>query len=158
MNSTIIILFAIGIMLLLVEVITPGGVLGAIGGLCMLAGAIVAFRVYGPAGGFKAVGLAIAVLALGLFIEFRLLPKTKIGKKMFLSAAVTGQSAPDASLDAARLMGRTGEAVTALGPTGLILVDGHRYEAASRSGFIDQGGQVVVRGGTNFQLIVEKIS
>ena len=156
MNSAVVILFAIGIMLLLVEVITPGGVLGALGALCMLGGALVAFVVYGPAGGFKAVGLAVAVLAVGLFIEFRVLPKTKFGKRMFLSAAVTARSTPDASLDAARLLGRTGEAVTALGPTGLILVDGHRYEAASRSGFIDQGGQVVVRGGTNFQLIVEK--
>jgi membrane-bound ClpP family serine protease len=77
---------------------------------------------------------------------------------MFLSAAVTGRSTPDASAEGSKLMGHAGEAVTALGPTGVVLVDGRRYEAASRGGFIDRGERVVVRGGTNFQLIVEKSS
>lgn len=158
MSDALIACFAVGIALILIEVITPGGILGAIGGVSMLIGTLIAFREYGPAGGFAALGVAIGVLALGLFIEFRILPRTRLGKKLFLSAAVTGRSTPDTASAGTRLIGLAGEAVTALAPTGIVQVENHRFEAASRSGFIERGERVVVRGGSNFQLIVEKQS
>jgi membrane-bound serine protease (ClpP class) len=79
-TSLVIGLFALGILLLMIEVITPGGVLGAMGVLSMLGGCVLAFREYGPGGGAAAVGVALGILVLGLVIEFRVLPKTRLGK------------------------------------------------------------------------------
>jgi hypothetical protein len=44
-------LFALGIVLLAVEVIVPGGILGAIGGLMIFGGCVMSFIEYGTIGG-----------------------------------------------------------------------------------------------------------
>ncbi len=45
--TLIILLFALGILLLAVEVIVPGAILGSIGGLMMFGGCVMAFMEYG---------------------------------------------------------------------------------------------------------------
>ena len=49
--SAIVLLFLLGIVLLGFEVITPGGILGVLGGLAMLGGSAVAFNTFGGLGG-----------------------------------------------------------------------------------------------------------
>jgi membrane-bound ClpP family serine protease len=46
--------------------------------------------------------------------------------------------------------------VTALRPAGQIEVDGHRYEALATLTAIDAGAGVVIRGRSDFGLLVEK--
>jgi len=55
------------------------------------------------------------------------------------------------------LVGRRGVAATALHPSGQVEVDGGRYEARVEVGAIDRGDPVIVRGRTDFSLIVEKL-
>lgn len=154
MNSLMVILLLAGIALLIIEVITPGGILGTLGVLSMIGAVAIAFSQHGPRGGFAMLGLSVVILGIGLYVEFRVLPRTALGKKLFLHSSVTGKTSEAA--EAGSLVGRQGQAVTALAPTGLVLVDGRKYEAASRSGFLDSGTAVVVRGTDNFRIIVEK--
>ena len=49
--TLIILFFALGILLLAVEVIVPGAILGSIGGLLMFGGCVKAFMEYGTGGG-----------------------------------------------------------------------------------------------------------
>ena len=92
--SGIVLLFALGIVLLTLEVVVPGGVLGVLGGLAMLGGCALAFLEFGPSGGGIAILTALGCLGLGLFIEFRVLPKTRYGKKFFLNQSVDAMSQP----------------------------------------------------------------
>ena len=154
MTALIVLLYAIGIILVLFEVIVPGGVLGVLGALCLMGGCGVAFYQFGLTGGLVGLFSALALLGLGLFIEFRLLPRTRLGRRMFLGAAVTGRSTQ--SPDDKNLVGRAGETVTALAPSGIVVIDGRKYEAFSQSGFVERGAHVVVRAYDNFRLIVEK--
>ena len=94
--TLIILLFALGILLIGVEVIVPGGILGSIGAVMLFIGCWLAFREYGNGGGFVALAVAILLAALTIYLEFRILPKTKIGKRAFLSSEITGVSAPSA--------------------------------------------------------------
>ena len=151
--TLIILLFSVGIVLLAVEVIVPGAILGSIGGLMMFGGCVLSFMEYGTGGGLIAVTVALALTFLTLFIEFRVLPRTAVGKRAFLKSEVTGVSA--AFGDEARdLIGKPAEALTMLSPSGYIRIDGKRYEAFCQSGQVPAGSPLEVIGADNFRLIV----
>lgn len=151
--TLLILLFAIGILLILAEVIVPGGILGTIGGLMLFGGCILAFSNFGNVGGFIAVLTALVLGALAIYLEFRFLPKTKWGKRAFLNAEINGVSAAFGK-EALDLVGKSAEAVTLLSPSGYILVDGHRYEAFCQSGQAPAGSLLEIIGADNFRLIV----
>ncbi|HTO05305.1 MAG TPA: NfeD family protein [Opitutus sp.] len=153
--TAIVLLFGLGIVLLTFEVVVPGGVLGVLGGLAMLGGCALAFYEYGAGGGGIAVGVALACLALGLFIEFRVLPRTRYGRKLFLNQAVDATSQP-LPADATIVVGKFAEAVTVMAPSGYVTIDGRRYDAFSQSGLIAKGATVRVVAVDNFHLIVAK--
>jgi membrane-bound serine protease (ClpP class) len=56
------------------------------------------------------------------------------------------------------LIGRNGIAMTVLRPSGQVEIDGRRYEAKSEIGIINAGDAVVVRGRSDFNLVVEKVN
>lgn len=153
--TPIVLLFALGIILLTFEVVVPGGVLGVLGGLAMLGGCALAFFEYGAGGGGIAVVVALTCLALGLYIEFRILPKTHYGRKLFLNQSVEATSQP-LPAESAVVVGKLAEALTMMAPSGYITIDGRRYEAFSQSGLIAKGATVRVVGVDNFHLIVAK--
>ena len=62
---TVITLFVVGIVLVAVEILVPGGLLGALAGLFLLAGVVTAFVQFGTAGGTLATAVAL-LIALGL--------------------------------------------------------------------------------------------
>jgi membrane-bound ClpP family serine protease len=153
--TAIILFFALGLVLLSFEIVVPGAVLGIIGGVFMLIGCGLAFTAYGMGGGALAVLVAALLLGLTFYLELYVLPRTRLGRKMFLDSAVQGAShAPPAV--ASDVVGRLGEALTPLAPSGFVLVAGKRYEAASQSGLLPKGAPVKVVGVDTFRLTVSK--
>lgn len=153
--TAIVLLLSIGIVLVLLEVIVPGGVLGVLGVLAMLGGCVLAFFDLGAEGGWVATATAAGALGLSLFIEFKILPRTRWGKKLFLDRSIDGASQENPA--AQSIVGRTGEAVTMMAPSGYVTIEGRRYEAVSQSGLIAKGAGVRVVGVDNFQLIVAQL-
>jgi membrane-bound ClpP family serine protease len=154
--SVIVALFLIGAVLLFFEVITPGGVLGAIGGVVMLAGCGHAWHLYGGQGALIAFMVALALVGVTFWVELVLLPKTRLGKRMFLDAAISSTSQPPPA-EAARVVGKTAEALTMLAPTGYVTVDWKRYEAHCIDGLAPKGAVLRVTGLDNFTLKVTKV-
>jgi membrane-bound ClpP family serine protease len=153
--SLIILLFALGIVLIAVEVIVPGGILGTVGGLMMFGGCVMAFIEFGTGGGIIAVVVALSLAVIALYIEFRVLPKTKLGRRAFLTTEITGVSAAFGE-EARELIGKSAEALTMLSPSGYIRIDGKRYEAFCQSGQAPAGAALQVIGADNFRLIVSE--
>lgn len=153
--AIIVTLFLSGVILLGAEVFVPGGILGALGGLAMLAGCVLAFLDFGFVGGLSSAGIGVALIGLMLWAEFVVLPKTRAGKKLFLEAEVKGAS-QGAVADADAVIGKAAVAATVLSPSGYVEVEGRRYEAFSQSGFVEKGGRLVVVALDNFRLIVRK--
>ena len=150
--TLILVLFAVGILLLALEVIVPGGVLGIVGGLALLGGVLVAFDRYGPGGGAWALAAGLLVTAIALYLEFVLLPRSRLAKALSLNATVAGRSQPPVA--EASLVGRQGVAATTLAPTGIVECEGRRYEAFSRSGLIAAGAPVEVTAVETFRILV----
>ncbi len=152
---TIVLLFLAGVVLIGSEVFLPGGIIGAIGGALMIAGITVSYTEFGAFGAFIATIIAVALVVLALFIEFRILPRTSLGKRLFMSRSIEASTTYSKAGD--DVVGQTCRTVTALGPTGFVLLNGIKLEAASKSGFIEKNEEVKVTGKDNFRIIVSKI-
>ena len=149
----IILLFALGIALIALEVIIPGGILGAIGALMIFAGCGLSFYELGTKGGTIATVAAVVTTGLMMWVEFFILPKTTIGKRAFLTQSISGSSSNLAETNHA-LVGKLAEAMTTLSPSGYVRIDGKRYEAFCQAGHTKAGTRLKVIGSDNFRLIV----
>jgi membrane-bound ClpP family serine protease len=154
--TAIILLFAIGIALVAVEILVPGGLLGLVGGLCLLAGVVAAFSQFGGTGGAIATALALCIGAATIYAEFVVLPKTRLAKKFTMSETVAGRSQPEVA-DRTAVIGREVVAVTRLAPSGVVTLDGRRYEAFNQSGLAEAGSRLKVVDADTFRLIVTLI-
>lgn len=152
MDSSVILLFVVGLILLGFEVVVPGAILGIAGGAFLLIGVVVAFLEHGREGGLLALGVAVAAVAGILYLELAVLPRTRFGKRMFLKAEIDGTSQP--VIAGGDVIGKEAVAMTALAPTGLVQVEGKRYEARCDSGFAEEGARLRVVRIESFQLVV----
>lgn len=154
MSTTVAALFVAGLVFLGFEVVVPGAILGVMAALCLAAGVGVAFLEHGTEGGLAA--LAVALFAVGglLYFELRILPRTRVGRRMFLEKAIDGASQPPVAAESDKVVGREALALTALAPTGLVEVAGKRYEARCDSGFASEGARLRVVRIETFQLVV----
>lgn len=168
--------FAVGLLLVALEIVFfPGVAIVALLGLVLMLGSLVwamadlwpgvplttawsgdAFVVPMQNLGL---GLALAV-ALGAALV-RFLPQGWLWDKMVVGSAIGGAAqiagvGPEAAHEVADLIGRRGQAVTVLRPSGQVEIAGRRFEATVEVGAVDAGDAVIVRGRTNFALIVER--
>ncbi len=148
--------FAAGVLLLALEVVVPGAILGIIGGIALLVGVVISFDQFGFGGGAVAFGAASALVAITLYLEFVLLPRSRLAKMFSMTATVDGQSQP--ALADRAVVGRRVVAVTPLTPSGVVELEGRRYEAFARTGHTPAGAQLEVIDLDNFRLIVSKVS
>ncbi|MEY3775871.1 MAG: hypothetical protein RLZZ129_2651 [Verrucomicrobiota bacterium] len=154
--TAVLVLFGIGIALVAIEVIVPGGLLGLVGGLCLAAGVATSFHQFGATGGLIATGVALFIGAVTIYLEFVILPKTALAKKFTMAATVTGRTQPELA-EREAVVGREGVALTRLAPSGVVEVAGARYEAFCQSGLAEAGARVKVLELDNFRLIVTQI-
>jgi membrane-bound serine protease (ClpP class) len=168
-------IFALGALLLLLELVFfhSAGFLGVVG-VVLIGGALVwsmadlwpnePLQVAWTAHAFAqplanlGIGLALAVaLAVGLL---RFLPHGWVWDKMVVGAAVRGVAQSGGvgeGTGLADFVGRQARVMTALRPSGQVEIDGRRYEAKVDVGSVDPGSTVLVRGQSDFGLLVERL-
>ena len=153
--TLVVVLFALGVILLALEIIVPGAVLGTVGGLLMLGGVVAAFLNLGSTGGMVATIVALVLLGVTFYLEMVWLPKSRMAKHLSMDATIDSVSQPALAKES-EVVGREATALSTLAPTGFVQVDGRRYEASCRSGYAAAGETLRVVGLDAFRLIVTK--
>ena len=135
-----IILFAIGAILIALELFLPGGVLGVFGALAIVAGVVLCFFYSVNAGAVAMVGLLVlGPLAGWLWVgNAHRLPGAR---SLFLTGIA--DSRPATLVEPLR-MGQLGIATSELRPGGTCEFDGQRISAHSEEGIIPAGSTVRV--------------
>lgn len=151
--SLIILLFSIGLVLLALEVIIPGGILGIIGGVVLFTGCVFSFFILGTLQGLIAIAITVFAGILLFYIQFKILPNTRLGKRFFLNQEISGSS-NTLEENTRDLIGKTATSVTVLSPSGYVLVEGNSYEAVSQSGQIPKNTELLITAANSFQLTV----
>lgn len=125
-----------------------GGILGLMATAALVASVVMAFKHNGLAGTIVLVVLVICVPTI-IVVGFRLLPHTRIGKKLMLTNAskelnVDRGVAGVTDEDYAALVGKTGRTVTLLRPSGIAEIEGQRYSVVSEGEMIAASVEIVV--------------
>ncbi len=146
--AVIVLLLFLGLLLIVIEAVLPGGIVGFFGVATIVGSAVLCFSKYGTIWG--SVYLALCMISgITVGISAFLL----VAKRLSLAPpeAAKGEGEPDERI------GATGRVVKTLNPTGYIEIDGRRLLARSRSSEISigEGDDVVVRSLDSTYLVVE---
>ncbi|QDV07694.1 hypothetical protein Poly30_32230 [Planctomycetes bacterium Poly30] len=143
MTTTIILLFAAGLVLIIAEVFVPSmGLLGLAATLCIAGSIGMAFYEDTGAGATMLVATAVLV-PLVMTFGIKLFPSTPMGKKLM----ARGYSFEDgAGVDRRdqSLAGKTGIVEAPLRPAGIARIEDRRVDVVSRGELIDRGEPIVV--------------
>lgn len=136
-------LIALGLVLLLAELLIPSGILFALSLTAMLVGLAILFRTNASTGIGTLLVLLIAVPML-LAVGVRYWQKTPIGKRFVLQAPSEEDTLAHlpVNVELEQLRGRYGRTVSALRPAGVTDFDGRRVDTLSEGGLIDPGQTV----------------
>ncbi len=142
----------LGLLLIYFEFFVPGAILGIFGGVSMIAG-VIFFAV--NESNFWWLALYVVSLVLLLIAEIRFaIWKIKRAKDGFYARG--DQEGYTASTFNEDLIGKEGEAMSSLRPSGRIIVDGNPYQVVSEEGFIKKGTPILIVRGEGARLIVRK--
>ena len=153
--TTYIALVLAGAFLMVLEVFLPGGVLGMLGVVALLAASYVAVATYGGVAGYLLAAAAILLGCLMVYLVVRIFPNTFVGKKLSLPTDMKESRADDIGL--VELVGAEGVAATILRPAGFADIGGKRVDVVTRGENIEQGAKVRVVEVEGNRVVVEKI-
>ena len=148
------VLFIAGIILLLLEIVVPGGVLGLLG----LGAIILSFFMSTDNNVEMGISLVIAIVVAlgGAFVMMKFF-KRKLTpfKKMVLNDSLNTESGYVSNQNRYELIGKQGKTTTPLRPSGTVLIDEEYVDVVTEGGYLDkdvlvniikvEGSRVVVR-------------
>lgn len=145
----VIILLAVGVLLIIAEMVLPGIIAGVLGGLCLLAGIIEGYVVFGARTGNLILMGVLAGLLAGLAIWLKFFPDSRLGR-LLVSQRVVGEIGTDRP----ELLGKTGTAFTRLRPAGTAMIDGKRVDVVTEGQLVEKGAAIRVVGVEGMKIVV----
>lgn len=158
MQSWITLLVIFGIILITFELFLPGGVLGVIGFLSLLAASLFIFIDYGFFWGVISL-VGIATLAIAFLLTWLYLIRySKLGEIFTLKATIkTSSKNFSDNIDFFNLVGKIGTTTTDLKSSGKALIDDKSYDVVSIFGFIKFNEKIEVVSVEGSNIKVKKV-
>ncbi len=139
---TITILIALGIFLILLEIVIPGGVVGSLGALCLIGAIIYTFATQGAGAGLAVGAGSTVFFGVAFWFWLKYLHKLPLAKQMFLQEDGSDWHGTDAKNK--DLLGREGVAQTTLRPSGFATIDDERVDVVTQGEMVPAGEAVKV--------------
>lgn len=146
-------LILVGIALLALETVVPGGFFG-LAGILSLLGALY-LGLGATVGAAVAVGVVTCVGLLCLYLLVKVFPHSDMGKALTLHFSYKKEDGYESAKEKSHMLGKEGVAHSVLRPAGVAIIDGNYvdvvtegtfYEAGTKVRVVEvQGGRVVVR-------------
>ena len=158
-GTWMIVLLAAAALFYLLEILTPSfGILLTFGLLSFVGAVVCGYQLDSAVGTIVLVAGAIGTPAYLYFVT-RWLPNSPIGKVVFLKKApnATNEATPMAN-ELEQLVGQSGVAVTTLRPSGVVTIEGHRYDAVAEMGLIEKDTPVTVLRAGGTDVIVARVN
>lgn len=145
-----------GVILLIMEMFTPGFGVAGITGLILLIATII-LRADTLANALITTAIVVVLIVIAGIVFVRSLKKGALNKSpIVLKDASLGESTPLSDESMQRLVGLEGEALTQLRPTGKVkLSDDNTYDVMSAGEFIQKGSRVLVERVEGLRILVK---
>lgn len=141
MTAILVILVVLGLAFVFVEFFIPGGIVGIIGGLFILAAIITGYIAEGPMVGTLLLVASMVMGAILVPLWMKLFPNTPIGKSMTLSDSLPKGNGDDRPVLG---LGTRGVTVTPLRPSGTARFGAERIDVVSEGRMVETGVPVEV--------------
>ena len=150
------ILFASGVLLILIELFVPGfGFWGISGVSCILVSMFLTLGGNVAALSLLSISLLIAIAVFLVILKY--LPSSKLWAKLILKDSETKEAGFSSSYDYASYVGREGVVLTLLRPSGLVDFDGVQLDVISEGQYIEPGVRVKVVSSNGSRIVVKRI-
>lgn len=149
---------AVGLVMLIIELFTPGfGVAGTVGLIGLAAAIILQFATGNTRVALYLLAIVLLIVILALVWFVRSFQSGKLSRSfLVLNDKISGNSVPDVSAAKNQLIGKTGVAVTALRPAGIAEVDGKRLDVMTAGAFIEEGRPVEIVNAEGMHILVRE--
>ncbi len=156
MSALSIIIFVVGVILLIVEMCTPGfGVAGTLGLVCLVADIFITAKTFTQ--GLIMTGVVAVIVVILAVVSIVLVSKGKMPASLMLKDATDKASGYTGGSDKSVYLGKTGKTVTELRPAGAAELDGERLDVVSQGGFIEAGVDVEVIEVSGNRIVVKAV-
>ncbi|MDR3289222.1 MAG: hypothetical protein LBT22_07325 [Peptococcaceae bacterium] len=152
----IIFLFILGLVLLIMEILLPGGILGVLGLLALIAGIFLSAESIQQ--GIYCTLALLLVLAVLLGLSFRFSKTRWLWQRLSLRERQSneeGYVAPKP--DYVGYIGKEGRALSLLRPAGTGEFDGERLDVVTEGGFISNGAKIQIIAVEGLRIVVREI-
>ena len=159
-NLPIIVCALLGLIMLFVEMFTPGfGLAGTSGFALMAAAVVLTWLDYGPIAGMGATVIVIALSAIMVSVSIKSATSGRISRSaLILKSGQTRAEGFRSSENLERYLGKTGTAYTVLRPAGTADIEGDRVNVVSMGEFIDKGVAIRVEEVEGARVLVKRAS
>ncbi|MCK5155489.1 MAG: hypothetical protein KAQ69_03585 [Spirochaetales bacterium] len=154
-------LFFIGLIAIIVEFFVPAaGIIGIIGGGCIVGSVVFAFLDYGILTGSIFILGALILTPLLIIFYFKIFPKTIIGKKLILNTKQSHESGFTSFTQEKyrNLKGSSGIVIKDMRPIGIVEIEGQRFNALTNGEYLDSGNKIQVFKVEGSRVFVKKES
>ena len=138
-------LFVVCAGLIVAEVFIPSAGLLTLCSLACLAGGIAIFFRQSATAGWIGVLVAMVMVPSLLAMAYKVLPRTRFGRRVILAPPVRERGDAIADTPAlAQMVGKVGRVLTTMRPVGMCDFDGQRVECVAESGYLQKNKKVKV--------------
>ena len=152
-----IICLAVGLLLLLIEMFTPGiGVPGILGVLSLIAVIVLQLCFGSPVAAFYISAGVLLIIVVALLFFIRSLQKGRLSRSFIvLNDQIDGSSTSLSDKQEQQNVGRHGTTITPLRPAGIAEFDGKRMDVMTSGAYLEAGVPVVITDIQGLHILVE---
>ena len=147
--------FLVGVLMIIVEILLPTvGLLAGLGVAAMLYSIVLALG--GDIGALAALGIALVIAVVLFLLIVSRLPSSRLWNKIVLHKSSRTEEGYVSAAERTELVGKTGEVLTELRPSGTARIDGRPVDVISEGAFIQKGKSIVVLSVNGSRVVVRE--
>ena len=148
--------FLVGVLMIIVEILLPTvGLLAGLGVAAMLYSIVLALG--GDIGALAALGIALVIAVVLFLLIVSRLPSSRLWNKIVLQKSSRAEEGYVSAAERTELVGKTGEVLTELRPSGTARIDGRPVDVISEGAFIQKGKSIVVLSVNGSRVVVREM-
>jgi membrane-bound serine protease (ClpP class) len=148
------IIFIIGLVLLIIEIVVPGGIFGTLGAVALFYSVVAAAK--SVALGLTALAIGIIATVLILWILYKFFGFRTTWSRIILTSKQNNEEGYTSSKNKKHLIGKTGVATSALRPSGWAEIDGQKQDVVTDGELIQKGSKIIVTNVEGTRVVVKK--
>ena len=148
--------FLAGVLMIIVEILLPTvGLLAGLGVAAMLYSIVLALG--GDIGALTALGIALIISVVLFLLIVSRLPSSKLWNKVVLQNRSRTEEGFVSAVGQPELVGKSGEVLTELRPSGTARIDGRPVDVISEGAYIQKGKHIVVLSVNGSRVVVREV-